>query len=310
MLQQAVPAAVRVTAHSDAERKRQDRRHGAASALAPAATCTPQLPPPAAAGQPFPAFWQHHTFCSMDQPATQFSRPAAQSKAAAGGGAGVAQPAAAEGAQPLPIWWQHHTFLAPDQTAAQFSKPAAQSKGQAAAGGAGGGAGRGGGGGQPLPVCWQHHLFLSQVHVARQLPSPAAQLKGGAGARGAAGRAGGLGTARGVGLGGGIGVGSGKGGAVAGATAASVVVDGVLLMQPRPTFPQQKVCLAEDHAICQSFRPAWQSKGCGLVVGRLSSHHSRNSPTNRQRRLAPKIKQVRFFLGLTTPKSPPWPTYL
>merc|ERR1719382_472933 len=64
-------------------------------------------------GHPFPCLSQHHLFLFMDQPFTQFSKPALQSYSAATDGSGEQQP--------FLCTLQHQFFLVRDHPACQFA---------------------------------------------------------------------------------------------------------------------------------------------------------------------------------------------
>jgi len=194
--------------------------------------------PPAAGGQPLPAFLQHQAFFEIDQPLIQFANPASQSYGA-DVVAPVAQPPAWVG-QPLPWTLQHHDFFATDQPACQFANPSSQLYGSAGRGGKViGGGGEVTGVGQPRWWILQHHVVLSAFQV---FSAPTAQLNGSTGPEGLAG-----GAAVGNGVGGTVGVVSGR------------AVRGRVVAHPLPIVVQQKSCCACVHAVSHTGKPDSQS---------------------------------------------------
>merc|ERR1719464_1826622 len=280
---------------------------------------TAQAHPPAAAGQPFPAFWQHHAFLATDHPAIQFANPALQSYGAEVVPTGAHPPACCPG-QPFPCTLQHHSFFGTLHPACQFANPSAQLYGSAGAGGivgitggkigctggktgctgGRGGNGRGGGavGGHPRWWTLQHHAFLSAAHV---FSASTAQLNGSTGPTG-------TGCVGGNVCGGvGGGVGNGVGGTVIGGSGRAVA--GRVVVHPLPMVLQQKSCCAWDHAVSHIGKPSSQSYGSVVPTpdNNQRSNGSNSSKLNKQQLV---MMQVKSLLGRTTSKSPPAPTYL
>jgi len=253
-----------------------------------------QAQPPAAGGQPFPSFLQHHAFLPTLQPAIQLAYPAIQSY----GLDVVAHPICP--GHPLPWTLQHHAFFPTLQPTCQFAYPSAQLYGSAGLTGATGITGATGGitiggdvGGHPLWCILQHHAFLSAAHM---LSASTAQLNGSPLGTGRVGR--------GRGLGGYVtgGVGGGVGGCV-GVVAGKAVVE-----HPTPVVMQQYCCCSSDHRSFQFATPWLQSKGREVVNKPDSSHH--NSSKSRGSKQHEVIIQVKSLRGLAMSKSPPHPTYL
>merc|ERR1719499_133710 len=76
-----------------------------------------QAQPPAAGGQPLPAFLQHQSFFGALHPATQLAKPSAQLYGSAGGAGTMGATGIGTGIGGTvgghPTWWcvQHHDFL-------------------------------------------------------------------------------------------------------------------------------------------------------------------------------------------------------
>ena len=85
-----------------------------------------QAHPPAAGGQPFPRFEQHHAFLATLQPAIQLANPASQSYGGEVVPIGDTHPPPPWFGQPLPCTLQHHAFLGTDHPACQFANPSSQ----------------------------------------------------------------------------------------------------------------------------------------------------------------------------------------